>query len=109
MDRYAVTKVKPRRLDSKNRAGTLVPFGTVWSLLCGIEGKRNGQTRQACSAYAGIAPQSTDFSGPREALRLDHGPGSSRSSGRWPLDLLYAFSKHGGTAHFRNSGSSQSP
>src|SRR5260370_36687126 len=40
----------------------------------------NGQTRPARSAHAGIAPQSTDFPGLGEALRLDHGPGSSRSS-----------------------------
>src|SRR5260370_38357685 len=66
--------------------------------------KENGQTRPARSAHAGIAPQSTDFSGLGEALRLDHCPGSSRTSGRWPLNLLDAFSKHGSTAAFSTHG-----
>src|SRR2546429_6867922 len=36
------------------------------------------------SAHARITPQCIDFSGLGEELRLDHGPGSPRSSGRWP-------------------------
>src|SRR6266849_8342966 len=91
MDSYSVTRLELRHLVGKNRARTFVPFGTSGSLLCGIDGKANGQTRPSRSAHAGIAPQGTDFSGFGEALRLDQCPGSSRSSGRWSLDLLYAF------------------
>src|SRR5260370_40600625 len=95
MDSYSVTRLELRRLVDKNRARTFVPFETSGSLLCGIDGKTNGQTRPARSAHSRITPQSTDFSCLTEALRLDHCPGSSRASGRWALHFLHTFSKHG--------------
>src|SRR5258708_9480271 len=40
MDSCSITRLELRRLDGKNRARTFVPFGTFWSLLCGIDGQK---------------------------------------------------------------------
>src|SRR5882762_739787 len=40
MESCSVTTVRWRRLDGKNRSNIYVPFGTICSLLCGIDGKK---------------------------------------------------------------------
>jgi AcrR family transcriptional regulator len=40
MGSCSLTNVRWSRLDGKNRPGIFVPFGTIYSLLCGIDGKK---------------------------------------------------------------------